>query len=149
MAAVNTLKRGCIWRVGDVQKINIWDDAWLLGVQNRKVITPRGNQIISKVHDLINLGTGQWDEELVRQTFWQVDSKILDIPLPNYDMEDFLAWGMSKNFWFSVKSAYYVEWDHKFGNNLRWSNGQGAMQSVSVWKKVWDLDCPAKVRIFI
>ena len=56
--------------------------------------------------------------------------------------------GMSKNFQFSVKSAYYVEWDHKFGNNLRWSNGQGAPQNVSVWKKVWELGCPRKVGIY-
>lgn len=34
------------------------------------------------------------------------------IPLPSYDMEDFVAWGMT--FFFFVKSAYYVEWDHRF-----------------------------------
>ena len=50
----------------------------------------------------MNPGMGQWDEELVRQTFWQVDSnKILVIPLPDYDMEDILASGMSK------KSVFY------------------------------------------
>ena len=69
------------------------------------------------------------------------------IPLPSYDMEDFVAWGMT--FFFFVKSAYYVDWGHKFGGNLRRPNGQGTMQVGSVWQRIWSLDCSAKVKIFV
>lgn len=73
MSGVNTLKHGYISRVGDGTKINIWSDAWVPGSADRKIITPRGQNIISKVGDLIDPVTRQWDEELVDHTFWHVD----------------------------------------------------------------------------
>jgi hypothetical protein len=58
MQGVNTLKHGYIWRVGDGEKINIWRDAWIPNSPSRMIITPRGNQLLSKVSDLIDPATG-------------------------------------------------------------------------------------------
>jgi hypothetical protein len=54
-----------------------------------------------------------------------------------------------KNPSLSVKSSYYVEWDHRFGGNLCQPNGQETMQVGSVWQIIWSLDCLAKLKIFI
>ena len=92
MQGVNTLKHGYIWRVGDGEKINIWMDAWIPNAPSRMIITPRGNQLLSKVSDLIDPATGHWDVPLVEQTFWPIDvERVLALPLPTHDMSDFVA----------------------------------------------------------
>ncbi|WVZ55127.1 hypothetical protein U9M48_005830 [Paspalum notatum var. saurae] len=57
-----------------------------------RIITPRGGSLLQKVYDLINLISGSWDEELVRDTFWDEDSKII-LAMPIFqDTEDYPAW---------------------------------------------------------
>ena len=82
VAGIQTFKRGCIWRVGTGSQINIWNDPWIPISENRKIITPRGATMLSKVEELIDSYTGQWDETLIRDVFWPVDvHRILQIPL--------------------------------------------------------------------
>jgi hypothetical protein len=119
MAGVQCLKKGSVWRIGDGQKVNIWEDAWISGSFNRKVLTPRGNCLLSHVNELIDPISYQCDEELVRDHFWTIDAnRILRIPLTN-GVEDFIAWHYSKIGIFSVKSAYHVEWEHQHGRKSR------------------------------
>jgi hypothetical protein len=40
-------------------------------------ITPKGQCLPTKVEELIFPNTGQWDEDLVRQTFLEVDMKTI------------------------------------------------------------------------
>lgn len=48
--------------------------------------------MLSKVADLIDLITGKWDDELVRDTFWREDvSMTLALPV-HREMEDAIAW---------------------------------------------------------
>jgi hypothetical protein len=86
------LKEGLIWRVGDGTRINIWSDPWIPNGVTRRTCTPRGRVILNKVADLIDPATGKWDEELIRDVFWEEDVQhILSIPLkPGY--EDTIAW---------------------------------------------------------
>ena len=150
MAGVNTLKHGYIWRVGNGQKIDIWEDAWIPNCANRKVITPKGQHLLSKVSDLIDPSSNRWDEDLIRQTLWPVDlQRVLAIPLPQFDMLDFVAWSHTKSGIFSVRSAYFVEWDYQHGRKLRRTNGMGRTNFNPIWCKIWKLSCPAKVKNFI
>lgn len=48
--------------------------------------------------------------------------RILKIPLNVKVMEYFVAWNLT----FTVRSAYYCEWNHQFGLKLRRGDGQGA-----------------------
>lgn len=52
MAGVETIKRGQIWRVGNGEKINKWEDSWIPQPPTKEVLTIRGNQILSQVIDL-------------------------------------------------------------------------------------------------
>jgi hypothetical protein len=63
------LKKGVIWR--------IWDDPWLPRGLTRRPITPRGQNLLTYVNDLINPITEQWDKELVIQTFWEEDAEAI------------------------------------------------------------------------
>jgi hypothetical protein len=149
MCGVNTLKKGYIWRVGDGSKINIWNDAWIPGSHDRKIVTRRGHNLLTHVSDLIDPITDRWDEELVKQTFWSIDiGRILAIPLTD-SMEDFIAWHYNKNGVFSVKSAYHVEWDFQHGQKLRRTNGVGNSTVNPVWGKLWNLNIAVKVNIFL
>ena len=82
MAGIQTFKRGCSWRVGSGANIDIWNDPWIPSSVTRKLITHRGATMLSKVDELINPHTGQWDEELIRDIFSPVDvHRILQIQL--------------------------------------------------------------------
>ena len=107
-------KQGYIWRVGDGSKINIWEDKWIPNSPNLKVQTMRGRTIITRVNELIDPLTGQWDVDLVSSIFSSVDvHRILQIPLI-HGREDLVAWHFNKNGLFSVKSAYHCQWTQKF-----------------------------------
>ncbi|WVZ57476.1 hypothetical protein U9M48_007857 [Paspalum notatum var. saurae] len=106
LKGVGLLKEGIIWRIGNGCSVNIWRDPWIPRNYTRKIITPRRGSILHKVADLINPFTDSWDEQLIRDTFWEDDAKfILSMPT-NSDTEDFPAWHPDPRGLFSVKSAY-------------------------------------------
>ena len=74
-AGIQTFKRGHIWRVGDGESINIWEDCWIPGSRNRRVMTPRANIVLTHVSELIDVELRTWDEELVRDIFWAIDAE--------------------------------------------------------------------------
>lgn len=150
MAGVNLIRRGHIWRVGNGEKINIWKDAWIPQSPTKKVLTNRGSHLLSRVSDLIDPATGDWDVQLLHQTFWQIDvQRILAIPLPMHEMIDFVAWSHTKTGLFSVRSAYHCEWEYQYGNKLINENISDNSIPNGIWDTVWSLQCPAKVKIFV
>jgi hypothetical protein len=147
LAGLDCFKRGCIWCVGDGSQIKIWEDNWIPSSHNMKVLTPRGNNLLTKVDELINPVTGAWDEELIKALFWEVDvNRILQIPL-RHEREYVVAWHYNKNGYFSVESAYHLHWIHKFGAN-RVNDQAGGVGDEQVWSKLWKLDVPAIIKIF-
>jgi hypothetical protein len=90
-AGIQTFKKGCVWRVGNGANINIWSDPWIPSSTDRKVISSRGEAVYTRVEDLINPVTEQWDEELLRSILNPVDvNRILEIPLNVGAFDDFL-----------------------------------------------------------
>ena len=67
------IKEGYIWRIGDGTGVNIWSDPWIPRAWSRRVITPKGQNLITQVSELICPITGAWDEQLVKDTFWPDD----------------------------------------------------------------------------
>ena len=65
--------------------------------------------MLTKVAEIIDPHTGQWDEALLRSVFSPVDvDRILQIFLHVEAVEDFLAWHFTRSGTFSVRSAYQV-----------------------------------------
>ena len=82
LRGLDLVREGYIWRIGDGVDVKIWSDPWIPRPWSRTVNTPRGNNLLERVSDLINPATGQWDVQLVRDTFWADDARlILQIPL--------------------------------------------------------------------
>ena len=74
----------------------------------RKPITPRNASLLTRVSELINPVTGDWDVQLVQDIFWPKDAnEILRIHV-DVDMKDWPAWHPDAKGTFSVKSAYKV-----------------------------------------
>jgi hypothetical protein len=61
LAGVTMFKRGYIWRVGNGESINIWNDPWIQASADYKITSRRGSAVYTKFSELINPLTGQWD----------------------------------------------------------------------------------------
>ena len=49
VAGLTTFKRGYIWRVGNGNNIRIFSDPWIPASPDRRIITPRGGVVLTKV----------------------------------------------------------------------------------------------------
>ena len=64
---------------------------------------------MSRVCELIDPTSGDWDQALVRDIFWKEDVQdILAILVFSYGREDRIAWHFDKKGIFSVKSVYHT-----------------------------------------
>jgi ribonuclease HI len=149
LKGVKLLKEGLIWRIGDGNSINIWRDPWIPRGDTRRVITTRGTSILQNVSELINPVIGDWDEQLVRDTFHPEDANIiLSLPV-SCDRRDFPAWHPDPKGNFSVKSAYALGIkirDHQNNCDASTSFAQG---SGFDWNKIWNLNVQNKIKMFV
>jgi hypothetical protein len=150
VAGLAMFKRGYVWRVDNGEKINIWQDPWIPSSPNIKIITPRGALVYTKLSDLIDPVTEQWDEEILQSLMSPVDVyQILQILLHNRGFDDFIAWSYTKHGRYTIRSGYHLQWRHQFDA----SAGQLALPGSSalnpVWKTLWQLKVPSKVKIFL
>jgi ribonuclease HI len=112
-------------------------------------MTPRGHCVLSRVEELIDPLTGNWDEYLIRDNFREVDvERILHIPLPNFGQSDFIAWQAAKSGCFSVKSAYHLEWRAEYRRRAQRVDSSDRSSPHVVWKKIWSAKVSRKVQIF-
>jgi hypothetical protein len=103
--------------------------------------------VYTKVSDIIDPETRCWDEDLICSLFYDVDVKrILKIPLAVGMME--VSWNFTKTGIFTVRSAYFLEWDHQHGQKLLRTNQQSTAEHNPVWANVWSLRVPAKIKNF-
>ena len=71
------------------------------GSPSRKMMMPRGNIVITRVSELINTESRQWDEQLLNDLFWPIDVyRILNIPLALGMMDDFVSWHFCRMVFF-------------------------------------------------
>jgi hypothetical protein len=153
MQGVQVLKEGVIWRVGNGQHIDIWRDPWMPRGATRRPITPRGRTLIQRVDELIDPVTESWDLQLLSQTFWEEDVKVIRTIPVHVEMDDVLAWHFDEKGCFSVKSAYWV---HRHVLRRSQHHGRAGAAGSSegndkFWKQLWKIDCmPSGVaKIFI
>ena len=104
--------------------------------------------MLTKVEEIIDPHTGQWDEALIHSVFFSVDvHRILQIPLHVEAVEDFVAWQHTRTGTFSLRSAYHVEFEHQFGHHLNRTSPSSASLN-GAWKDLWKLRLPGKIKHF-
>jgi hypothetical protein len=88
LKGMELLKEGIIWRVGNGDAVNIWEDPWIPHGSTRRPRTTRESSLLTRVSDLINQITGLWDEALVLDTFWDFDVQAILKLRVNNNVED-------------------------------------------------------------
>lgn len=143
LSAREVILAGSKWQVGNGETIKILSHEWL----------PHPPGLIGDitenmcVKELINQQTKQWDRGKVNSLFDEATrQEILAIPLTQVKEKDKVIWKDNKAHGFSVKSAYQVV--------LRLAHQQVGESSQNrsnekIWKHIWTLNVPPKVRNFI
>ena len=99
------------------------------------------------VSSLIDPVTRWWKEEMVRALFLPFEAEvILKIPLCHNLPKDKLIWIGNKRGDFTVKSAYFIA--SKVLDSMDVGECSSGDPYARIWKKVWSLKLPAKIRIF-
>jgi hypothetical protein len=139
------LKKGLIKRVGDGSSINVWEDPWIPSHIGNKLIVRRPGSEVHKVSDLIEPDLVQWNIAKITTKFYEPDiSTICSIPIGRFT-EDFWALDLEKSGNFTVRSCYRL---------LAAQHQDQVQQSSSsehdkrLWKILWKIDVPPKVRGF-
>ncbi|KAL0009841.1 hypothetical protein SO802_004949 [Lithocarpus litseifolius] len=121
MAAKEIVKLGSMWLIGNGEHVDLWKDRWIPTLDSFKLVSPRVHLESNKVACLVDTTTRSWD----------VDK--------------------NKNGRFSAKSAYKVaqKWLKERGTkaDTRGTFDKSRMQSL--WKMIWNLKCPNKIKQFM
>lgn len=151
-AGVEVLKRGMRWRIGNGVGTRIGEDPWLPLPKYFKPVTPLTEDWKQQpVSSLIDEHTRTWNYELVYSLFQTQEAKaITRLPLSRFGAADKRVWHWTRNGMFTVKSAYYVALEVLQDKN-RCASGRGETSGTSrtPWNKLWKLDIPNKVKIFL
>ena len=130
------IRKGTRWRVGNGQRIHIWDDKWLPTPTTHKVISLQTDfKDFPMVYSLIDNDTKWWKVDVVRIIFLPVEANtILKTPLSYNLPKDSLIWIGNKRDTFIVKSAYHI------ATSLVDSDEDGESSSsnarTSLWKRI-------------
>ena len=91
---------GARWRVGDGRSISVFNDSWILGLPNGKVISSFSSLDRSiSVADLINHDSGCWKVDVIENSFFSFEAqKILAIPLCTSAQHDLVYWPPKKKW---------------------------------------------------
>ena len=99
------------------------------------------------VKDLIDGHTKQMDREKIFDLFaHRTRMEILATALPQDGSQDTLIWKETKSWAFSVKSVYKLA--IRIRDTFRGEHS-AARRDGSVWRKLWQLNVPPKVRMFL
>ena len=99
------------------------------------------------VSALIDYDTRRWRADLVKSIFLPFEAKtILNIPISYNLPEDKIIWVGNMKGVFTVKSAYYVTLNMVDSSEEGESSCGDPRQQL--WKKVWHLNIPSKIKIF-
>lgn len=84
----------------------------------------------------------KWNTSLVRNQFLKKDAdEILALHIPQSAVVDKVVWANSNNGIYIVKAAYHFWYESKFGTS--------AISQCTGRKKVWLLNLPHKIKVFI
>ncbi|KAF7802500.1 reverse transcriptase [Senna tora] len=138
------LRKGLVRRIGDGSTTYIFNSPWIKMVENFTI--PYNNQNLSvnaTVNELILPESKSWNTQMIYQSFdTLVAEEILKIPLSRRRVEDGWMWVYSNNGSFTVKTAYKAA-HQSYSDSNRWGVYKG------VWKRVWNMNVPSKIRNFV
>lgn len=143
------LLKGTIKRVGPGSTINIWNDNWLPGGVSLKPLVRLDEALFESVDELFIPGTRSWREDLIRASFVPCDAEEILKIRPNFRVqEDIIAWNYERNGLYSVRSAYRLLKAEQSQSEAGKLNDTTSSSDSIIWKRLWRLRVPLKIRIF-
>ncbi|KAL4361294.1 hypothetical protein GQ457_04G002860 [Hibiscus cannabinus] len=147
-SARGLLEQGIGWRVGTGLNISVWNDAWIPGNGDGRV-----HQNIDfrypKVSDLIVPESNTWNHDLLCSLF---DTAMVDrircIPLAKSKPPDELIWRGLCTGSYTPKSGYKLLLEEVIAKHTSSIDPRASLYS-SFYKSLWDLNIPAKCKIFL
>ena len=146
--AKHVIDLGRVWRVGNGDSILIRGDKCIPQVSESRIVSPViGLAPDSKVRVLIDHVSHSWKSSLIDQSFLPFEAKkIKGIPLSLFDAQDQQVWLPSPNGEYTTRTGYQLLAQHDKNLLPNTSSGRG---SSHLWKSIWDLKVPHKVRHLI
>ncbi|CAN0912862.1 LINE-1 retrotransposable element ORF2 protein [Linum grandiflorum] len=121
LSAQKLLCYGCRWKIGSGEEVRIWGDKWVPGLENNQMCTYSPFlDWDAKVSCLIDQNSRTWRRDLLELMFTEEEQHaILAIPLSATINKDVLCWTGS------------------------------TPKETACWKKIWKLNIPGKLKVFI
>ncbi|GAV67428.1 hypothetical protein CFOL_v3_10934 [Cephalotus follicularis] len=134
--------------IGNGVNVEIWKDNWLPGVMVPPV--PSSSNTLdqtARVSQLIEWDGGGWNQALIRQSFdEQTANIILSVPFSHRLCADKLVWSNHSTRNYTAKTGYHLAVEVVNGNG-----GEAGLPnevSVGIWKWLWGLQLPHKIKLF-
>nr|XP_029146216.1 uncharacterized protein LOC114924798 [Arachis hypogaea] len=138
------LKESAKWSIGDGSKVRIWKDNWIAG---RSGPLNSNSTDDSRVKDLIANGEG-WNKRKIESMFSQdICKEILSTPVSVMNKEDHLYWPWREDGNYSIRTGYYAS--RRIGQNWKHENPSTSEDKREIWKEVWRMEVPQKIKMFL
>ena len=137
----DVIQRGSRWRVGNGEKINIWQHRWLPRKHPPQLPTcPIDDFEHSLVSCLIDPNTRQWQTDIVDGLFVEANAEIIKkIPLSQLAIDDVLYWPSLSNGDYSCKSGYRFLKEEVEQLD---TNRVPPLRDKNLWKAIWSMRVP-------
>ncbi|XP_041011395.1 uncharacterized protein LOC121255185 [Juglans microcarpa x Juglans regia] len=147
-AARPLLYEGLLWKIGNGNQVKIWSDRWLpIPMSYKTQCLPKVLNTKASISSLIDQDTHSWNLPLVQSVFILEEAVIISIiHISPCKSDDKLVWRCTKNGIFSVKSAYHLL---VFVNDLNKGQASDSTNHEVLWKLLWKLRVPNKVKMFL
>lgn len=122
MASRTAVEKGCLWRVGNRENIDIWTDCWVRSLPGFVVPLPEG-EISQSLHVYAFMGDdgNRWDYVLVALFDDDIATIILQVPISRFCTMDKRIWEDSPTGYFLCKVClcynmfFALEGNHRKG----------------------------------
>lgn len=87
------IEKGAIWRVGDSQKIDMWQHRWFPDLTYNKICSPRADLRVERLCDLCHTNTRTLDPDKLESYFLPWEAEMVSrIQVSDVWGEDRLIW---------------------------------------------------------
>lgn len=143
----DVISRGAKWRASSAESIGVWMNAWLPPYDHRRILSPLVEGFEeARMIDLIDPKVRQWDLNLLNGLFNPNEMEMIkSIPLCRAPMEDKLIWPYTSSGQYTSQSRYrFLTHENHNSHIAKYPNSSG-----EVWKLIWGLSVPNKMRNFM
>ncbi|XP_074292350.1 uncharacterized protein LOC141619219 [Silene latifolia] len=148
LEARKVMECGLRRRIGDGVETSVWRDAWILGTQSGRVLSPcqQGREEM-RVSELLNVDGRSWNLELVNATFLPFErERIWNIRLGDTRTRDLWFWEPERDGVYTVKTAYKLlvgaRLSVDYGDMSEWEREKW------LWNRLWKVPVWPRIRLF-